>query len=96
MIKQCPTMSMQESRQRNRFFPTDNAYSYFVDALAQQVMKDLKDQCGYTDTQAYNAVYSGGLSIYSTQNQSLQKICDEEANDDANYPSKSNMVSIMR
>ena len=41
----------------------DNTYSYFVDALAQQVIQDLKDQLGYTDTQAYNAVYSGGLSI---------------------------------
>ena len=64
----------------------DNAYSYFVDALTQQVIQDLKDQLGYTDTQAYNAVYSGGLSIYSTQNQEMQKICDEEANNDANYP----------
>ena len=64
----------------------DNAYSYFVDALAQQVIQDLKDQLGYTDTQAYNAVYSGGLSIYSTQNQAMQQICDEEANRDSNYP----------
>ena len=66
---------------------SSNAYSYFVDALADQVMTDLQDQCGFTETQAYNAVYSGGLSIYSTQNQSLQQICDEEANDDSNYPS---------
>ena len=64
----------------------DNTYSYFVDALAQQVIQDLKDQLGYTDTQAYNAVYSGGLSIYSTQNQTMQQICDEEANDNSNYP----------
>ena len=64
----------------------DNTYSYFVDALAQQVIQDLKDQLGYTDTQAYNAVYSGGLSIYSTQNQTMQQICDEEANNDSNYP----------
>lgn len=64
----------------------DSPYSYFVDALAQQVMQDLKDQLGYTDTQAYNAVYSGGLSIYSTQNQTIQQICDEEMNNDANYP----------
>ncbi len=66
---------------------SSSAYSYFVDALADQVMSDLQEQCGFTETQAYNAVYSGGLSIYSTQNQSLQQICDEEANDDSNYPS---------
>lgn len=60
--------------------------SYFVDALSEQVMQDLQDQLGYTETQAYNAVYRGGLSIYSTQNVEMQKICDEEMNDDSNYP----------
>ena len=74
---------------------SSNAYSYFVDALADQVMDDLQDQCGFSETQAYNAVYSGGLSIYSTQNQSLQQICDEEANDDSNYPSNIEYVSTM-
>lgn len=65
----------------------DNSpYSYFVDALAIQVIEDLMGQLGYTETQAYNAVYSGGLSIYSTQNLMMQQICDEEANNDANYP----------
>lgn len=63
-----------------------NPYSYFVDALSDQVMQDLQDQCGFTETQAYNAVYSGGLSIYSTQNLAMQAICDEEMNNDANYP----------
>ena len=64
----------------------ESPYSYFVDALAEQVIGDLKAQLGYTDTQAYNAVYSGGLSIYSTQNLAMQQICDEEMNNDANYP----------
>ena len=61
-------------------------YSYFVDALSTQVIEDLMGQLGYTETQAYNAVYGGGLSIYSTQNLLMQQICDEEANNDANYP----------
>ena len=74
---------------------SSNAYSYFVDALADQVMNGLQDQCGFSETQAYNAAYSGGLSIYSTQNQSLQQICDEEANDDSNYPSNIEYVSTM-
>ncbi len=66
---------------------TDNSpYSYFVDALVLQVIEDLMGQLGYTETQAYNAVYSGGLSIYSTQSLMMQQICDEEANNDANYP----------
>lgn len=61
-------------------------YTYFVDALSDQVLEDLQDKLGYTETQAYNALYSGGLSIYSTQNLDLQKICDEEMNNDENYP----------
>lgn len=65
----------------------ESPYSYFVDALAHQVVEDLKTQLGFTETQAYNAVYSGGLSIFSTQNLAMQQICDEEMNNDANYPS---------
>lgn len=60
--------------------------SYFVDALTEQVMDDLQEQLGYTETQAYNALYSGGLTIYSTQNKEMQAICDEETKDDSNYP----------
>lgn len=63
-----------------------NVYSYFVDELIDQVMEDLQKTKGYTYTQAYNAVYSGGLKIYSTQDSQIQKICDEETSDDANYP----------
>jgi len=62
-------------------------YTYFVDSLAEQVLRDLQDKLGYTETQAYNALYSGGLTIYSTQNLAMQKICDEEMNKDSNYPS---------
>lgn len=61
--------------------------SYFIDAVADQVIEDLINEMGYTETQAYNAVYSGGLSIITTQNIEMQKICEEELSDDSNYPS---------
>ena len=70
----------------NTTMAADTSYSYFVDALIEQVMENLQTQLGYTETQAYNAVYSGGLSIYSTQNLAMQQICDEEMNNDSNYP----------
>lgn len=62
--------------------------SYFVDALSEQLIEDLtsEDGLGYSQTQAENALYSGGLTIYSTQNLTMQNICDEELNDDNNYP----------
>ncbi|MCI5622069.1 MAG: penicillin-binding protein [Lachnospiraceae bacterium] len=62
--------------------------SYFVDALSDQVMDDLMEKLNYTETQAYNAVYSGGLTIYSTQNPDIQAICDEEINNPDNYGDK--------
>ena len=42
-------------------------YSYFTDALIEEVIQDLMAQKGYTETQAYNLLYSGGLTIISTQ-----------------------------
>lgn len=60
--------------------------SYFVDELTDQVIQDLIDLKGYTETQAYKALYNGGLTIYSTQNPTLQAICDEEVNNLENYP----------
>ena len=66
---------------------TDNTvYSYFEDELIDQVINDLMNIKGYTRTQAQNLVYSGGLSIYTTQDASIQKILDEEYADPANYP----------
>lgn len=66
---------------------SNSPYSYFVDALADQVIEDLQSSLGYTEAQAYNTLYSGGLTIYSTQDLELQQICDEEANNDSNFPS---------
>ena len=62
-------------------------YSYYVDELTEEVMKDLQEQLGYTSTQAYYALYSGGLKIYAAQDANIQQICDEEFSNADNYPS---------
>ena len=67
---------------------SDNINSYFVDALTEQVIDDLMEVKGYTETQAYKALYEGGLTIYSTQDPSIQQICDEEVNNADNYSSE--------
>ena len=61
-------------------------YSYFTDALIEDVVQDLMDEKGYTETQAYNLIYSGGLTIKSTQDTSIQAICDEVIADESYYP----------
>lgn len=65
-----------------------NITTYFVDALTEQIIDDLQTELGYTESQAYKELYSGGLTIYSTQDSKIQKICDKEANDDSNYAGK--------
>ena len=62
--------------------------SYFDDAVTEAVYEDLL-AAGYNDTQAYTLLYSGGLSIFSTQDPSIQEICDEEFSNEDNYPSNS-------
>lgn len=66
---------------------TETSYnSYFVDALIEDVLDDLIEKKGYSETDAYKAIYQGGLTIVSTQDVAMQSIADEEANDPANYP----------
>lgn len=57
------------------------AYSYYTDALVQNIMEDLMTQKGYTYTQAYNLVYRGGLSIYSCEDYDLQTMAEKYIND---------------
>ncbi len=61
-------------------------YTYFEDALIEQVQQDLIDKLGYSEKQAYNMVFSGGLSIFSTQDPAVQAICDEVLTNEENYP----------
>lgn len=69
----------------NQEIADDNITSYFVDALTEEAINVLIEDLGYTETQAYKALYSGGLVIESTQDSRLQEICDEEVNNSENY-----------
>ena len=64
---------------------SQNPYSYFTDELTEQVMAALQEKLGYTESQASNLLYAGGLSIYTTQDPDLQAIVDEEVNNPDNY-----------
>lgn len=60
--------------------------SYFTDAVIEEVLEDLKELKGYSDTQAYNMLYGGGLKIYSTMDPEIQAIMDEELANPDNFP----------
>ena len=64
----------------------NSVYTYFVDEVTEQVLADLIEIKGFNETQAYKLLYSGGLSIYTTQDPDIQAICDEVYGDEENYP----------
>jgi penicillin-binding protein 1A len=53
-----------------------------INALTNQLVNEM----GYSETQAFNLIYAGGLSIYINQDATIQEICDEQINDPDNYP----------
>lgn len=75
-----------QSTNQKKYSMTQSVNSYYVDAVIDSVLEDLKQGLGYTETQAYNALYRGGLKIYTCQDEDLQEICNSVINDDANYP----------
>ena len=64
-------------------------YSYFIDVLIEQVKDALMREKGYSEAQANNAIYSGGLKIYSTEDPRIQQIMDEEFSNEGNFPADS-------
>lgn len=70
---------------------TNTVYSYFVDEVIDQVKTDLVEKAGYSETQAFNALYSSGLKIYTTQDPKIQKIMDEEFSNLDNFPAKTKL-----
>lgn len=62
-----------------------DVYSFFTDQLIAECLKALKEELSLTEKEAKDLLYSGGLTIYTTQDPKLQKIVDEEINDPENY-----------
>ena len=64
-----------------------SVYTWFEDAVIDQVVADLQSKLGYSEADAWTALYSGGLRIYMTQDKSIQKILDKYYLDDDNFSS---------
>ena len=61
-------------------------HSDFVNAVYEQVVKDLQKQRGISQIEAKAMVYGGGLQIYTTQDTKIQEIVDRIMSDKNNYP----------
>lgn len=66
-----------------------STYSYFTDAVYQQVVSDLMEEYGYSEDDATDMVLNGGLNIYSTVDPVIQTTMEKYAQDSSIFPSQS-------
>jgi penicillin-binding protein 1A len=67
-----------------------NNYSYHTDALINQVITDLAEAKGISRAEAQRTLYTKGLTIYSTQNASIQQKTEEAVNNAVKLTAKYN------
>ncbi len=61
-------------------------YSWFTEAIIQELTEDLQQRQSISYDLAHSRVMSGGLQIYATIDQNIQKIMDDVFINDANFP----------
>lgn len=60
-------------------------YSWFTDAVINEVYNDLREQLGWQDSVAWDYIFNGGLKIYTTQDPNIQKIMEQKYLDDNTF-----------
>ncbi len=73
---------------------TQQIMTYFEEAMLYQVLDDLQEATGCTEEQAWDRIYRGGLTIYSTEDSRLQKIAERAVNE-ADVPAKNTQMSLV-
>lgn len=61
--------------------------TYFTDYALEQLIDDIQEEYGVSETDAENMVYTKGLKIYTSMDSKVQKIMEEEFADDDNFTS---------
>lgn len=64
---------------------SNDIYSYFVDSVIQAAQEDLVTKLGYSERDAFNTIYHGGVQIVATQDDRIQNILDETFADQSNF-----------
>ena len=61
-------------------------FSYFTDELIEQILSDFQLHLGYTEKEASDLLYKGGLKIYTTQDKEIQQTVDSIYTDESYFP----------
>lgn len=72
-----------------------NIYSYFVDQVINDVISDLVEQKGYSQTFAEQQTFSGGFKIYTTMDKSVQSAMEEVYVNRTGFPANKKPQSAM-
>ena len=62
--------------------------NYFADYVIEDVISDLQEN-GYSEEQATDLVYNGGIQIYTTMDSQAQSVIEKEFANPANFPKSS-------
>ena len=73
---------------------TQEIMTYFEDAMIYGLIEDIMEETDCSETEAWDLLYSGGLTIHSTENSKMQEICEETAMDDSLFKDEE-QVSIV-
>ncbi len=60
-------------------------YSYFVDTVVNEVIKDLQTEKGYSEAFATQQVFGGGLKIYTTMDKNIQDAVESVFESSSNF-----------
>lgn len=69
---------------------TPKINSYYVDYVIDSVIHDLMNSYNYSEKEATNKVYNGGLRIYTTENPKLQEAAETVYENRISFPSEPN------
>lgn len=66
----------------------NKVYSYFIDTVVNEVIKDLQKEKGYSEAFATQQVFGGGLKIYTTMDMDIQSAMEDVFENSSNFPGK--------
>lgn len=67
-----PSAEMLRRQQEEQIEQKNEYWSYYIDFLINNVIDDLMEEYGYSELQASNKIYYGGLKIYSAVDLDIQ------------------------
>lgn len=80
-------ITLEESNEES-----ESPYSYYKDALIEQLIADFNEQYGYSREYASSLIYSGGLQIYITMNRTVQSAMEEVFEDPDSFQTVSDGI----